>query len=145
MTFGSVIKRNVARPLMRLVTMGGAPILQQLHLEERLLRRTSDNWCIVNDGTAPPTIVMGVSGKVSELVEIRPVLQDHVPVVRRFSGGGTVIVDQGTVFVTFICNKTAVAGLQPFPRDIMSWTGQLYGKVFRGFGEFHLRENGMSN
>jgi hypothetical protein len=48
------------------------------------------------------------------------------------------------VFVTFICNKTAVAGLQPFPRDIMSWTGQLYGKVFRGFGEFHLRENGMS-
>jgi hypothetical protein len=35
--------------------------------------------------------------------------------------------------------------LQPFPRDIMSWTGQLYGKVFRGFGEFHLRENGMSD
>jgi hypothetical protein len=50
---------------MRLVTMGGAPIMQQLHLEERLLRRTSDNWCIVNDGTAPPTIVMGVSGYVS--------------------------------------------------------------------------------
>jgi hypothetical protein len=47
---------------MRLVTMGGAPIMQQLHLEERLLRRTTDNWCIVNDGTAPPTIVMGVSG-----------------------------------------------------------------------------------
>lgn len=121
--------------------MGGAPILQQLHLEERLLRRTGDNWCIVNDGTAPPTVVMGVSGRVSELVEIQPVLRDRVPVVRRFSGGGTVIVDQGTVFVTFICNKTAVAGLQPFPRDIMSWTGQLYGKVFGSFGEFHLREN----
>ncbi|XP_051219682.1 uncharacterized protein [Lolium perenne] len=141
MAFGSAIERSVARPLMRLVTMGGAPIMQQLHLEERLLRRTSDNWCVVNDGTAPPTIVMGVSGKVSELVEIPPVLQDRVPVIRRFSGGGTVIVDQGTVFVTFICNKTAVAGLQPFPRDIMTWTGQLYGKVFRGFGEFHLREN----
>jgi hypothetical protein len=27
----------------------------------------------------------------------------------------------------------------------MTWTGQLYGKVFRGFGEFQLRENGMSN
>ncbi|KAM0893750.1 hypothetical protein ACQ4PT_024913 [Festuca glaucescens] len=141
MAFGSAIERSVARPLMRLVTMGGAPIMQQLHLEERLLRRTSDNWCIVNDGAAPPTIVMGVSGKVSELVEIQPVLQDRVPVIRRFSGGGTVIVDQGTVFVTFICNKTAVAGLQPFPRDIMTWTGQLYGKVFRGNGEFHLREN----
>jgi lipoate-protein ligase A len=83
--------------------------------------------------------------KVSELVEIQPVLQDGVRVIRRFSGGGTVIVDKGTVFVTFICNKTAVAGLQPFPRDIMTWTGQLYGKVFSGFGEFQLRENGMSN
>ncbi|KAL6859366.1 hypothetical protein ACP4OV_017625 [Aristida adscensionis] len=134
---------GAARPLMRLVTMRGEPILRQLHLEERLLRRTADNWCVINDGTAPPTIVMGVSGRVSELVEIQPVLRDRVPVVRRFSGGGTVIVDQGTVFVTLICNKAAVTGLQPFPRDIMSWTGKLYGKVFDGYGEFHLRENGM--
>jgi len=138
---GSAIGRSTARPLMRLVTMSGAPILRQLHLEERLLRRTEDNWCIINDSTALPTIVMGVSGRVSELVEIEPVLRDRVPVIRRFSGGGTVIVDQGTVFVTFICNKSAVEGLQPFPRDIMSWSGQLYGKVFDRFGEFHLREN----
>ncbi|RCV31213.1 hypothetical protein SETIT_6G158700v2 [Setaria italica] len=138
---GSAVGRGAVRPLMRLVTMSGAPIMQQLHLEERLLRRTADNWCVINDGTAPPTIVMGVSGRVSELVEIEPVLRDRVSVVRRFSGGGTVIVDQGTVFVTFICNKSAVAGLQPFPRDIMSWSGQLYGKVFDKFGEFHLREN----
>lgn len=83
--------------------------------------------------------------RVSELVNIQLVLRDKVPIVRRFSGGGTVIVDQGTVFVTFICNKNVVAGLQPFPRDIMSWSGQLYGKVFDRFGEFHLRENGMDN
>jgi lipoate-protein ligase A len=62
MAFGSVVERNVAGPLMRLVSMGGAPIMQQLHLEEWLLRRSSDNWCIVNDGVAPPTTVMGVSG-----------------------------------------------------------------------------------
>jgi hypothetical protein len=47
---------------MTLVNMAGAPIVQQLRLEERLLHRSSDNWCIVNDGAAPPTIVMGVSG-----------------------------------------------------------------------------------
>ena len=56
----------------------------------------------------------------------------------------SLLIKGRTVFVTSICTKTAVSGLQPFPRDIMSWTGQLYGKVFRGFGEFHLRENGMS-
>jgi len=53
---------GAACPLMRLVTMSSVPILQQLHLEEQLLRCTPDNWCIINDGTAPATIVMGVSG-----------------------------------------------------------------------------------
>ncbi|RLM62294.1 lipoate-protein ligase LplJ [Panicum miliaceum] len=125
---------------MRLVTMSGALILRQLHLEERLLHHTEDNWCVINDGTMPPTIVMGVSGRVSELVEIEPILQDSVAIFRRFSAGGTVIVDQGTVFVTFICNRSAVEALQPFLRDIMSWSGQLYGKVFDRFGEFHLRD-----
>jgi lipoate-protein ligase A len=90
-------------------------------------------------------LVLRDGRRVSELVNIQLVLRDKVPIVRRFSGGGTVIVDQGTVFVTFICNKNVVAGLQPFPRDIMSWSGQLYGKVFDRFGEFHLRENGMDN
>lgn len=49
-------------PLMNLVRLKGTPILEQLHLEERLLRASTDNWCIVNDGTNVPTIVMGMSG-----------------------------------------------------------------------------------
>ena len=53
---------GAARPLMRLVTMSSMPILQQLHLEEQLLRCTPNNWCVINDGTDPATIVMGVSG-----------------------------------------------------------------------------------
>lgn len=127
---------------MNLIRLKGFPILQQLHLEEELLRTSLDNWCIINDGTNQPTIVMGISGKPSELLEVRPVLRDQIPVVRRFSGGGTVIVDSGTVFVSFICNKDAVPGLQPYPRPIMSWTGLLYNEVFRGVGDFNLRENG---
>ncbi|KAJ4845044.1 hypothetical protein Tsubulata_010834 [Turnera subulata] len=128
-------------PLMNVVRFRGMPILEQLFLEEKLLRTSSDNWCIVNDGTNTPTIVMGTSGKALELVDIHSVLRDGVPVVRRFSGGGTVIVDKGTVFVTLICNKDAVPGLQPYPRSIMSWSGLLYGEVFRGMGDFQLREN----
>ncbi|XP_020575172.1 putative lipoate-protein ligase A isoform X2 [Phalaenopsis equestris] len=116
-------------------------ILQQLHLEERLLRASSDNWCIINNGTNQPNIVMGISGKPEELVEVELVLQDQVPVIRRFTGGGTVIVDDRTIFVTFICNKNAIPGLQPFPRPIMSWTGQFYKNVFEGYGDFQLCEN----
>lgn len=128
---------------MNLVKLKGVPILQQLHLEEQLLRTSSDNWCIINDGTNSPTIVMGISGKPAELLEIHSVLRDKVPVIRRFSGGGTVIVDSGTMFVTFICNKDDVPGVQPYPQPIMSWSSLLYSKVFQGVGNFNLRENGM--
>ncbi|KAF1002318.1 uncharacterized protein LOC141701733 isoform X1 [Apium graveolens] len=130
-----------ALPLMNLIKLRGVPILQQLHLEERLLRTSPHNWCIINDGTILPSIVMGISGKPAELVEINSVLRDKVPVIRRFSGGGTVIVDTGTIFVTFICNKDDVPEVQPYPRPIMSWSSLLYSKVFQGVGDFVLREN----
>ncbi|XP_043712088.1 uncharacterized protein LOC122660902 isoform X2 [Telopea speciosissima] len=84
---------------------------------------------------------MGVSGKPSELLELKLVLQDKVPVVRRFTGGGTVVVDPGTIFVTFICNKDAVPNVELYPRPIMSWSGLIYEDVFRGIADFHLREN----
>lgn len=127
--------------MMNLVRLNGTPILNQLHLEEKLLRTSSDNWCIINDGADTPAIVMGVSGKPSELLEVGSVLQDQVPVIRRFTGGGTVIVDNGTIFVTFICNKDAVPGVQPYPRSVMSWSGLLYNEVFQGTADFQLREN----
>ncbi|CAL1392155.1 unnamed protein product [Linum trigynum] len=128
-------------PLMNLVRFKGMPILDQLKLEEKLLRTTSDNWCIVNDGANAPTIVMGVSGKSAELLELESVIGDNVPVIKRFTGGGTVIVDGGTIFVTLICNKDAVPKVQPYPRSIMSWSGKLYDEVFQGIGDFQLREN----
>ncbi|KAH0975721.1 hypothetical protein GBA52_017620 [Prunus armeniaca] len=133
--------RNFGLPFMNLIRLKGIPILQQLHLEEQLLRTSSDNWCIMNDGTKDPTIVMGISGKPAELLELDLVLRDQIPVIRRFTGGGTVTVDHNTVFVTFICNTDAVAGLQPYPRPIMSWSSLLYSRVFEGRGDFQLREN----
>ncbi|KAK9087234.1 hypothetical protein Syun_029628 [Stephania yunnanensis] len=137
--------RNIGPPLMNLLKLQGVPILQQLHLEEQLLRTSSENWCILNDGTNTPTVVMGMAGKPSELLELQDVIGDQIPVVRRFTGGGTVIVDSGTVFATFICNKDDVHGVQPYPRPIMHWTSLLYKQVFQGIADFHLRENGVKN
>lgn len=133
--------RNFRLPLMNIVRMDSVPILQQLQLEEKLLRTSTDNWCVINDGTNDPTIVMGISGKAWELLEVKSVLRDKIPVVRRFSGGGTVIVDHGTVFVSFICNKDSVPGLLPYPQPIMAWSSLLYDQVFHGAGDFKLREN----
>ncbi|KAG9451360.1 hypothetical protein H6P81_011325 [Aristolochia fimbriata] len=133
--------KDVALPVMNLLKLKSTPIMQQLHLEQRLLRTSTENWCIINQGINPPAIVMGTSGNPSELIEIESVLREGIPVIRRFSGGGTVIVDEGTIFVTLICGKDAVPDLQPYPRSIMSWTGELYGKAFEGTADFRLREN----
>lgn len=56
--------REAGIPLMKLIRLKGFPILEQLFLEERLLRTSSDNWCLINDGTNSPAIVMGLSGYV---------------------------------------------------------------------------------
>ncbi|CAD5180723.1 unnamed protein product [Musa acuminata subsp. malaccensis] len=43
---------------MNFLRMAAVPVLERLHLEERLLRTSADNWCIVNDGTIHLAIVM---------------------------------------------------------------------------------------
>lgn len=61
----------------------------------------------MKDGEAPgarPTIVLGIGGKADKLVHLNRTARDGVPLLRRFSGGGTVIVDEGSLFVTFIMN-----------------------------------------
>lgn len=52
----------VGRHPVKYLKLAAVPILQQLQLEEALLRATSDSWFLVIDGTPDPTIVMGVSG-----------------------------------------------------------------------------------
>ena len=47
---------------VKLLRLQNFPILRQLLLEEALLRADSSNWCIINDGTSVPAIVMGISG-----------------------------------------------------------------------------------
>ncbi len=132
--------------LVRLVRTSGLCILRQLRLEEKLLRsRGAGNWCLLNDGTPDRSVVLGISGKPHQLVDVRRALEDGVRVIKRFSGGGTVIVDRDTQFVTLVMNAAAVPDLALFPRQIMEWTGTLYGGrphgVFADMPGWQLREN----
>ena len=76
---------------------------------------------------------------------MKQVVKDPVPVIKRFSGGGTVIVDHDTLFVTFICTQGAIQDLPLFPRPIASWTERFYKPVFKDNTEFQLRESGIYN
>lgn len=127
------------KPILHLVRLSSIPILQQLQWEEALLRADKRNWCILNQGS-PPAIVMGISGQIHQLIQIRKLEQKPVPLIRRFSGGGTVVIDENTLFITLICQTEALA-VQPFPRPLMRWTAEeIYKPVFSDLS-FQLQEN----
>lgn len=113
-------------------------IEDQLLLEKDLLSNSSQNICILSSGSSP-AIVMGISGKVEELVCRSTAESLNLPILKRFSGGGTVVVDQNTCFVTFICNKKEF-DFPPYPEKIMSWTSEIYQESLQIPG-FALKQN----
>ena len=132
----------------------GLSILERLSLEEALLRHDDRNWAIV--GTHEPwnhkylshvpipdyigeepndqcMVVMGIGGKPDKLLNIPQIERDKVMVVKRFSGGGTVVLASQSLWTTFIGrNKDYVpTGVQPYPREIMKWSADtIFGPTF---------------
>jgi lipoate---protein ligase len=113
-------------------------VFEQLQIEEAVLRGTDINLCLINQGS-PLAIVMGISGTPQQGLDVTKVKEDRVPVIQRFSGGGTVVVDENTLFITFIFAKSSLP-IHPFPEPILRWSGELYAKSWQIPG-FHLVEN----
>ncbi|TMW69600.1 hypothetical protein Poli38472_001756 [Pythium oligandrum] len=106
-------------------------IQEQLRLEEALFRvEKQRNWFVYNEESTPTTIVMGISGKPEQLLHLDQVKRDGIPVLKRFSGGGTVIVDHHTIFTTFICNVESFPHVAPYPREIMAWSSTFFSPFF---------------
>lgn len=124
------------------ISLKGLSIYKQLLYEEVLLRCSKDNWFVYNIGDVLPTIVVGYSGKIDDLLNISKVQKDSINVIRRYTGGGTVIVDENTIFASIIMNSKD-ADTQPYPRNIMTWSDHvLYGPIFKRYNtSFSLREH----
>jgi lipoate-protein ligase A len=118
-----------ASNVIRLVRTRGLCVLRQLRLEESLFRANDENWAIVNDGAPRRAIVLGISGKPHRLINVAAAHEDDVLVIKRFTGGGTVVVDADTQFVSLVMNGDAIPNVPLFPRPLMRWTGDLYGGV----------------
>jgi lipoate-protein ligase A len=118
----------------------GWSIYEQLQLEEGLLRADSRNFFILSDGSTHPSIVMGISGKPELLVDSIKRSQQSLALIRRFSGGGTVVVDENTFFVTFIANREILKDHTFSPEGIMRWAETMIKPAFSHEG-FHLKEN----
>lgn len=121
-----------------LLLLDHIPIFQQLQIEEALLRTDTKNWFILNTGS-PPAIVMGISGKPHEFIDPKKMDATPLPVIKRFSGGGTVVVDENTLFATFICQKD-LHDFPAYPEHIHAWAEGFY-KVALPLKHFSLKEN----
>ncbi len=124
--------------MIRLIQLDQEPIEKQLAQEKQLMEQSTSNWCLINTGSIP-TIVMGISGKEEELIDKTHLTNHPIPLIRRFSGGGTVVVDENTLFVTFIFQKEAHP-FPAYPEPIMRWGATFYEKAF-DLPHFGLREN----
>lgn len=54
----------MAGPHVKCLRLSRMPLLQMLQLEEALLRATTCNWFVTNNGVPEASIVMGISGCV---------------------------------------------------------------------------------
>jgi lipoate-protein ligase A len=95
------------------------------------------------------SIVLGISGKPDLLLDLEAVRADRVPVLRRFSGGGTVVLDHHSLWTTMIGrrqrrtdndndNRNNLAVKDMDPRSILQYTADtLYGPMFERLCDAH--------
>ena len=99
----------------------------------------------INDSTA---IVLGIGGRPAELLDVDRVRKDGVMSIRRFSGGGTVVVDHDCIWTTVIGRRQELVD-QDYPRPIMEWSSQaLFGPVFERLASLQrsrTSDNGRSS
>jgi lipoate-protein ligase A len=132
---------------MRVIRTDPADVFGRLVLDERCLRDPLRRSYFLADAStglrASRWVVVGLSGREHELVHVERARADGVRMLRRFTGGGTVALDEHAVLVTLCCDADRV-GVQPYPREIMRWTEEkVFGPAFRACGaaKFAGREN----
>jgi hypothetical protein len=150
---------QAARPPALWLRLRNTPIFDALRIEEALFRADRRSWLITNEWdaeggectatgeTLPPSaataIVLGISGKADKLVHLEAARAAGVPLCRRFTGGGTVVVDTSTLFVTFLAAAEALPEVRPYPEPILRWTSDVYADALDacGIDEFATHAN----
>ena len=93
-----------------------------------------------DDDDDPCIVVMGIGGKPALLLNIERVREDGIWVIKRFSGGGTVVVDRNCLYTTIIGRTNHLGDVvPPYPREIMAWTAtEVFEPLFRNLKEMAI-------
>lgn len=108
--------------------LDGMSIFDQLKLEEALLRAGEGNYFLLNTNSCA-SVVLGLSNRVEELVDFSMAESLHLPIYRRFTGGGAVVVDGGTIFTTFIFDRNSMPCEQT-PEGLTAFGASVFSKAF---------------
>ena len=89
--------------MKRFIDSSSTDIFFNLAAEEYLLKQQTDDVLMLWQNT--PSIILGKHQRIQSEVNLERAAQAGIPVVRRFSGGGTVYHDLGNINLTFIETK----------------------------------------
>ena len=113
----------------------------------RATMKSDDAYGHENVGTNQScAIILGIGGKAERLVNIEAAKKDGVLVLKRFSGGGTVVVDHSSLWTTFIGRNAILPHVKPFPKEIMEWSAEaIFGPTFRNWNTDIVSSTGGNN
>ena len=77
-----------------------------LALEEWAVRRLTPEYSYLFMYVNRPAVVLGHHQNVLQEVNVRACWQENIPILRRISGGGTVVHDEGNLNIAFITEHT---------------------------------------
>ncbi len=83
--------------------------------------------------------------KPDALIHMEAAKAAGIQVIKRFTGGGTVVVDRNTTFCSLIFRAADVEGVECYPRPVMQWSEGFYKSVFAPHGDFSLRDHGATH
>ncbi|KAH9259378.1 hypothetical protein BASA81_002421 [Batrachochytrium salamandrivorans] len=126
------------------VVRGPRQAFDRIRLDEALFRDPLKRTWLVLDGVGERfdrvSVILGISGKIPVLVHEPEARRDGVELLRRFTGGGTVVVDSNAFLISIIGNASQLSsrgGVKPFPRELMQWSANcIYTPAFA-----HSRSN----
>jgi lipoate-protein ligase A len=115
-------------------------------VRHRYLKSTNPKYDVITDKNEPiyeydhsdgpnhaAVIVMGIGGKPDKLLNIKQVKADNVLVLKRFTGGGTVVLDADSIWTTVIGRPHHFTKdiTESFPKPIMAYTAAaVFGPLF---------------
>lgn len=66
-------------------------------------------------------VVLGRGGKPETELKLDACIADHVPVFRRYGGGGAVVIDPGNIVISVALPTTGIAGSQRYFDRLSQW------------------------